>query len=313
MTIDTTTLACSFKRLRQALSTRVLMTAVSAAVVFSVATEEAEAARFGGGRSSGFSRGGNIMKRQATPPAKAPAQSAAPAASAQTPQTATPARSPWMGMLGGLALGAGLGALLSHFGLGAGLGGILTLLLVALAIFFVVRLLFRGRGAPTTPGPLQYAGPSALPIGASASRDNQAVASAAVSPAPSETGTIPSDFDVEGFVRQAKVNFVRLQAANDAGNMDDIRSFTTPEMFAEVQLEYQERGRTTQQTDVLQLEAQLLDVTTEGARQIASVRFHGMIREGSGSVPEAFNEVWHLSRPADGSSGWVIAGIQQYT
>jgi predicted lipid-binding transport protein (Tim44 family) len=94
--------------------------------------------------------------------------------------------------------------------------------------------------------------------------------------------------------------------------MEDIRAFTTPEMFAEIQLEYQERGKATQQTDVVELNAGLLDLSTEANRQIASVRFFGMIRETPSAAPEAFDEVWHLSRPADASSGWVIAGIQQF-
>jgi len=122
---------------------------------------------------------------------------------------------------------------------------------------------------------------------------------------------IPADFDVEGFLRQAKLNFVRLQAANDAGNIDDIRLFTTPEMFAEIKLQLDERGKAAQATDVVQLNAQLLDLTTEEKRYIASVRFHGQIREEASAAPEALDEVWHLTKPVDGASGWVIAGIQQ--
>ena len=29
-------------------------------------------------------------------------------------------------------------------------------------------------------------------------------------------------------------------------------------------------------------------------------------------MPKAFDEMWNLVKPVDGSSGWLLAGIQQY-
>jgi predicted lipid-binding transport protein (Tim44 family) len=82
-------------------------------------------------------------------------------------------------------------------------------------------------------------------------------------------------------------------------------------VFAEIKLQLDERGRGAQQTDVVQLDAELLGLETEEARHVASVRFHGLIREEADGQPAPFNEIWHLTKPKDGSSGWVIAGIQQ--
>jgi len=108
----------------------------------------------------------------------------------------------------------------------------------------------------------------------------------------------------------AKMIFIRLQAANDAGDLDDLRRFTTPEMFAALRLDIQDRAGTSQHTDVERVDAQVIDFATEDGRQIVSVRFHGLIREEVGGPAEAFDEVWHLSKPeAEGS--WAIAGIQQ--
>ena len=273
-----------------------------------LAVHDAEAKRLGGGTSSGMNRSGSVMNRQAVPPKPmAPTQNAAPApAPAAQP---APARSPWMGMLGGLALGAGLGALLGHFGMGGlgggGFGGMLLLLLVGFGFFWLVRNFVR-RNPPAQSQPLQYAGAGYGAAATPSAEPAAAGSSAAVS------GSVPAGFDVEGFVRQAKLNFVRLQAAIDAGNMEDIRAFTTPEMYAEIQLEFQERNRAAQQTDVVQLNAELLDLSQEAAREVASVRFSGSIRETVNAAPEAFDEVWHLVRPRDGSQGWLIAGIQQY-
>jgi predicted lipid-binding transport protein (Tim44 family) len=62
---------------------------------------------------------------------------------------------------------------------------------------------------------------------------------------------------------------------------------------------------------VVALNADLLEVTAEGDKYWASVRFSGMIREAPGTAPGGFEEVWNLVKPADGSSGWLLAGIQQ--
>jgi predicted lipid-binding transport protein (Tim44 family) len=122
--------------------------------------------------------------------------------------------------------------------------------------------------------------------------------------------SVPADFDEAGFLRVAKLNFVRLQAANDAGNLDDIREFTTPEAFAEIKLQMDERGPAAQRTDVVQLDAELLEAVTEGRQHVASVRFHGLIREQPDAPAAPFDEVWVLTKPVSGG-GWVVAGIQQ--
>lgn len=288
---------------------KLILTLCAAFVGLGTLSFDAEAKRLGGGMSSGIKRDSGVMRRDATP--AAPTQ-AVPAKPAATPGAAAPApqrsgMSRWMGPLAGLAAGLGLAALLSHFGLGEGFASILMMVLLAAAAFFVFRLLFAkkkpeagmqyaGAGSPN----VQHFEPASMPAGGAAS----AAAATAVN--------VPADFDVDGFLRQAKLNYVRLQAANDAGNLDDIREFTSPEMFAEIKLQLDERAGKPQTTDVMQLNAQLLDLTTEEKRYIASVRFHGQIREEANAAPESFDEVWHLTKPVDGSKGWVVAGIQQF-
>ena len=105
--------------------------------------------------------------------------------------------------------------------------------------------------------------------------------------------------------------FIRMQAANDAGDLNDLRAFTTPEMFASAKLDLQDRGNTGQQTDVARIDAEVLDLAIENGQQIVSARFHGLIREEKDGVAAPFNEIWHLVKPTDGSREWAIAGIQQ--
>ncbi len=273
------------------------------AAVFSLGfvVGDAEARRIGGGKSSG-------MQRSVTPQSpSAPTQSAVPAKPTQAQPAAAPqpsGASRWLGPIAGLAAGIGLAALFSHLGMGEGFASIVMMLLIGMAVFFVIRLLFRRR-APESQS-LQYAGAgqSPAPMQFEASPAGGGTAAPAI-------GSIPAGFDVDGFLRQAKLNFVRLQAANDAKNIEDVRNFTTPEMFAEIRLEMQERGDAPQQTDVVTLNAELLDVAEENRQYVASVRFHGAIRETEGAAPEAFDEVWHLTKPVDGNRGWAVAGIQQ--
>ena len=105
------------------------------------------------------------------------------------------------------------------------------------------------------------------------------------------------------------MNFLQLQAANDAGNLEEIREFTTDELYEELKKDL--AGRGAQRTEIGSLQAEMLEFVTEGDNAWASVRFSGTVRESPGAVPEAFAEVWNLVKPADGSSGWLLAGIQQ--
>jgi len=124
---------------------------------------------------------------------------------------------------------------------------------------------------------------------------------------------VPAAFDSEGFARTAKMIFIRLQAAHDAGDLDDLRAFTTPEMFAELSMDLKDRpAGHRQQTEVVGIESEVLDVTDDATRQVVSVRFRGQVREEAGAAPVAVDEVWHLSKPVDGSRNWAIAGIEQW-
>jgi predicted lipid-binding transport protein (Tim44 family) len=126
-----------------------------------------------------------------------------------------------------------------------------------------------------------------------------------------QTQTIPAGFDTPAFLRSAKTNFIRMQAAWDKADVHDIREFTTPEMFAELKMQLTERGTSANETDVVSLEAEMLGIETTADEYIASVRFHGMVREAANAPAEAFNEVWVLAKPVSRQGGWLLAGLQQ--
>jgi len=298
-----------------------LLLAAIAALALALAPVEADAKRFGGGSSLGKQRAAPTQMKEAAPAPAKPAQ-AAPAAA---PAAGTPPAQPgFMSRFGGLIAGLGIGALLaSLFGgnLG-GLGGFLLMLLVAGLAFVAIRA-FMGRRAPAAAAaarePIQFAGAGAgagatpparpaLNIGAGVGASDAAPAAEAPRAAPV---AIPG-FEAEPFLRVAKTSFIRLQAANDAKDLDDIRDFTTPELFAEIAMQARERGDAPQKTEVVTLNASLVEAVVEGDYAIASVRFTGLIREQADANPEPFDEVWHVRQDQrDRKATWLIAGIQQ--
>jgi predicted lipid-binding transport protein (Tim44 family) len=185
------------------------------------------------------------------------------------------------------------------------MGNILMALAAAALVMFLIAKFRR----PQQPA-MQYAG---APYGNPQPVQQPIIAGSAASVAVSATGNIPADFPVESFLRSAKTSFIRLQAANDRKDLNDIREYTTPEMFAEISMQMQERDNALQKTDVIAINGELLQVTNEGDMAIASVRFTGQLRENNGA-PDNVDEVWHVQKNLrDDKSVWLLAGIQQTT
>ncbi len=327
-----------------------LIAVLVAGVAFVLAPSVSEAKRLGGAKSSGMQRSApDKPVQQATPATPAaPAAAAVPTAGAAT-AAAAPKRN-WMGPIAGLAAGLGLAALFSHLGMGEGLANFVMIALLAVAAFFVIRLLMRrfgggsaqnsglamaGAGAGgRASGPVAVAPPTRFvderpgmqqPVEAPMQRDALApVIGSDLKPPISVPGltpaaevaapavlSLPAGFDTEAFERLAKMIFIRLQAANDTADLNDLRNFTTPELFASLRLDLQDRGDAKQHTDVVKVDAQLIDFADEAERQIVSVRFTGQMIEEAGAAASPFDEVWHLVKPTDDSRNWAIAGIQQ--
>ena len=279
------------------------LTILTALVSLTVFAFDADARRFGGGRTIGKQREA-ITQQQAAP--KTPAQQQQTAAGTSTPPTQQPsAASRWLGPLTGLALGAGLAALFLNNGIGGLLAGLLLIGLMIAAAVYVARLV-RGRMASA---PIQYAG-----AGAGGGSEPTRIEPALGGAAPHSVAALsrwPTGFDEAEFVRHAKLNFVRLQATHDQKDLATIRDFVTPELYQEIEADVQAAGTEPQQTEVVTLNAEVLDVTTEADFYVVSVRFSGLIRETAGEEPQPLREIWHLEKPITGGGGWLVAGIQQ--
>ena len=316
-------------------------------IALAMTAMDADAARrLGGGKSVG-KQSSNVTQRDATPNAPtAPAQGAANAAAKPAAAAAaTPAKKPWGAMLGGLAAGLGLAWLASSLGLGEAFGQFLMFGLLALAIMVAIGWFMRRRQAAQTPGagvaPFAFQGAgqgAATPTPASYRPENVGNDASArpwerssmafeAGKVPGVTGSmigsglagsqnwgVPEGFDTEGFLRSAKANFVTLQAAWDRSDIAALRVMMTDEMLKEIQSQLAEREATTgaggNQTDVVMLEAKLLGVEEKATEYMVSVEFSGMIREDASAGPGPFREVWSMTKPRDGRSGWLVAGVQ---
>jgi predicted lipid-binding transport protein (Tim44 family) len=279
------------------------------------------------------------------------AAAAKPATPAATPAAAP--KKPWGAMLGGLAAGLGLAWLASSLGLGAEFGQFMMIALLVLVGMVVVGMIMRARknaaaggsNAQRSSSPFAFQGagagaataaPSYRPenVGNDASarpweRTNSTFDTSAAGVGSQSTASglgigsalmgsqnwgIPAGFDVDGFLRSAKGNFVTLQTAWDNADINSLRSMMTDGMLQEIQSQLQERehhiGGQTNKTDVVMLEGKLLGIEDLGDDYMASVEFSGMIREEPSAGPSPFREVWNMTKPKNGASGWLVAGVQ---
>ncbi len=209
---------------------------------------------------------------------------------------------------------------MSHLGLSEAFGSFLLIALLVVGGVLLLRM-FLARRSPS-PQPLRYAG-----LGCGDARCRCADARSPMSRCPPTSSSpcrrrgrrardrppaprYPPGFDPAPFVEQAKLQFRKLQAAYDANDRKALAEVMTPEMFAQISSELAQRGAHIP-TEVMRLDAEVLEATTEGDRHWASVQFKGLLREDGTVLPKEFEEIWNLSKPVDGSTGWLLAGIQQ--
>lgn len=314
---------------------RKLLGVAIALIGLSLIAIDADARRMGGGRSIGKQREAvnqnqPVQRSQQQQQQQQPQQQQATPAQQQAAPTTPAAPQPsgmsrWLGPLAGLALGAGLAALFLNNGFAGALLGILLLAGLVAGAVLLFRLLrggrpaqqplrYAGAGAAGTPDPYGRREPTTTPVAAAlggAPAPHSVAATTGSAPPVATAARSPADFDAEQFLRHARTNFVNLQAAYDRRDLSAIRDFLTPEMYREIETEMRGSGDTPQKTDVVTLEAEVLDVAEENGFYVVSVRFSGLIREEPGAEPQRFTEVWHLEKPVTGRSGWLVSGIQQ--
>jgi len=275
------------------LITMVLVTMMAFASVSAEASK-----RMGGGKSTG-QQSSNVTQKQAAPPAQA------------TPPVAAPApapKAPWGAMLGGLAAGLGLAWLAHSLGMGEAFGNIMIALMIGAMVLAAIGWFMRKRMMASSPD-LAYQGAGASPVAEQPARF-QGDSMIGSSLATAATWTIPAGFDVAGFESAAKQNFMLLQGAWDRADITTLGSMMTDTMLKEIQQQLASRDAAqVYRTAVISLAVKMLGIEETESNYMASVEFTGTIQDTVGADPEAFEEVWNMTK-AKSAGGWILAGIQ---
>ena len=270
---------------------------------FPVLLDQAEARRLGGGRS--FGSRPNYQRSAPQPQRSAPGKNQANQPGQAAP--GSPAPSPG-GMLGGLVMGGLIGSLL--FG-GAFTGPRLVDIVVFGGLaFLLVRYLMSKRMATEALQGSSFETPLA---GTPPEEEGNATGrSSAGQTVTSGKATIPPDFDQADFMKGAKAVYPRLQESWDRRDLEDIRQFTSPEVWEQVRRQAEADPRPSK-TEIVLVNATLLDVKKRNDQTVASVFYDVLMRETPEQTDTSrIREVWHFSLDENKpGSFWVLEGIQQ--
>ncbi len=267
----------------------------------------AEAARLGGGRSFG-----SKPSYQRSAPAPSPSPTS-PQMSPNQPRPA-PGATPspmgrWGGMLGGMLMGGLIGSLLFGGGHAWGGPGLLDLVLIGGGLFLLFRFLRARRMAADSPA---AGGALSFDRGPSQGWGTSGYDPSAEAPtATAEQPVLPPGFDAPEFLKGAKVMYTRMQASWDKRDLDDIRQFTSSEVFEEIRRQAQ-ADPTPGKTELLLVNPRILEVRENDGQTIASVLYDVMMRENREEMTKQVRELWHFSRPTNTPDAfWALEGIQQ--
>ncbi|MDM1335068.1 MULTISPECIES: Tim44 domain-containing protein [Acinetobacter] len=328
---------------------RGLITGILTAVLL-VAPFAAEAKRAGGGKSHGMQRSAQPTQSYQQPRQAAPAQQA-PAAGAATQQKSGPGVGGMVAAgVAGAAIGAvAANALADDQSVAAseaqaapaeeekgGIPGWIWILLAAAVAFFIFRKMGAkkkvasnpfapnsGAGntapfgqAPTAPRGGDNSNIFGQNVGGQTPSTNAPFGSAPANTAPfgtayTQSGSqLPDGTEPAAFLRVARQRFNHIQSMNTASNISEIQRYLTPDLYQSMRNDIMSN----QDQDVAEfsnLNAMVVDSSTDNGQYIVSVRFTGTVSEDLNSLPQPFAEIWHFTKPAGSNQDWVVAGIQQ--
>lgn len=304
-----------------------------------VAAPLAEAKRAGGGKSHGMSRSNSSS--QSYQPSR---QQAAPAQQQTAPQKSGPGVG---SMVAAGVAGAAVGAVAANALADdknptsteqqqaaqqqeekGGIPSWIWVLLAAAAAFFLFRkigakkkLAANNPYSPNNSGQNNFGRQTSVQPTVRQTGDNtnifgQSVAGGTATQAPfgsasmSSGNQLPDGTEPAAFLRIARQRFNHIQSVNSANNVEEIRRYLTPELYSSMYSDIMAN----QDQDVAEfsnLNAMVVESTTENGQYLVSVRFTGTVSEDLNSLPQPFAEIWHFVKPAGSQQDWIVAGIQQ--
>ncbi|WP_116963541.1 hypothetical protein [Fastidiosibacter lacustris] len=252
----------------------------------------AEAKRFGGGSSHGYSR-------------SAPTQTHNNATHTNATQKQT-----GMGTFGKILTALGLGALFAWLFSAHGMTGLLIVIaLIALVVFIMRRKAMQHQINHKSNSNFQYQQPSSLHSVANAFTQHENVTTqSAMSSNTIQNGQLPDGTPETVFNHQALNLFNQLQSLNNKTGLEKIKSYITEDLYKSVINDIQSNEELAEFKDV---SCKVIDCDRQGDQWIASVMFVGQVKENSSGDWQNFEEIWHFTRE-DGEHLWQVAGVQQF-
>ncbi|HYE35587.1 Tim44 domain-containing protein [Methylocaldum sp.] len=318
---------------------------LSVLIGFSLAlagTGDAYAKRMGGGKSFGSRPSYSEPYKRSTDMTQSasPAQQQAYQSSTQRNQAARESmsrRGGFMGMLGGLALGGLLGALL--FGGAFEHLNFLDILMFAVIAFMLFKFFAArrraasGETAATANGYYpagnsaqdtevdrpyerqaepEHAGKAGFNTDVLFGKGSRSPVSGQSASVTGRENSVPADFDSAAFLSGAKAAYEMMQKAWDERDLAQLRTLTTDKVFGELQDQLKSLETESNTTELLKIEVELLEVRDLGTDREATVLFDVIMRESPEDRPTQVREVWHFVRPKlSRQPTWFLDGIQQ--
>ncbi len=254
----------------------------------------AEAKRFGGGSSHGYSR-------------------SAPAQTHNTAAGSAAQKQGGMGMFGKVLTALGLGALFAWLFSAQGMTGVLIVVaLIALLMFFMRRKAMQQNSVANTQHNAAYKQPSPLHSATNAFTSHQVKEGSTHEEGQDSSaiknGQLPDGTPETVFNHQALNLFNQLQSLNNKAGLEKIKSYITEDLYHSVISDIEQNDELAQFKDV---SCKVVDCDRQGTQWIASVMFVGQVQEDSNSVWQNFEEIWHFTRK-DGEHLWQVSGVQQF-
>ena len=256
---------------------------------------DADAKRFGGGKSWGAKPKHSQMQKQQAQPAAGQTTGKQPATAGAKPG------------IGGMLMGMAAGGLLASMFMGGAFEGlqIMDMLIFGLIAFVIFKLIASRRRQ--MPQAATAGGPAMQREVHNANQNIFGGSSAAARP----VIQAPAWFNEKSFLQAAEGHFNALQQHWDANEMHLIAEFVTPEMLTFLTTERSSLGDAMQSTYIDDLTVQLDGIDEQSDLTVATITFHGVAKTSRFDQGEAFSESWRMERKNGDNQPWLIAGIRQ--
>ncbi|NJB67315.1 putative lipid-binding transport protein (Tim44 family) [Desulfobaculum xiamenense] len=127
---------------------------------------------------------------------------------------------------------------------------------------------------------------------------------------PPRPAALHGEFDPNEFLAGAKLAYARIRESWDARDLDDLRNFTTPRAFDEFASRAETETRSAR-TDLLLVNASIVERRNNGVTEEASVLFDVTQRTGQDAGTTSVQEVWKFARDAENdASHWKLDSME---